>query len=158
MYLGILTTNSFAYRSVLVEFYSIPRVTTAGDSPNEVTSSLFVYQGCPRAVQWMVDLSTIDLGHVQLDGFQPFYCSRYPISFAGKIICCGTAMHSPTGFSNRLIHWYYSRWNTKWRHNPYFSQSTVKYAQSLRLCSRTCLSYNLLIFLKYIQFKWYKDR
>ena len=49
-------------------------VTTAGDSPDEVAFSLFVYRGCPRAAQWTIDLVTVDLGHVQLDGFSPFSC------------------------------------------------------------------------------------
>ena len=69
-------------RSVLMKFYSIPPVepvTTAGDSPDEVAFSFFVYRGCPKAAQWTIGLVTIDLGHVQLDGFSPFSCLRYKL-------------------------------------------------------------------------------
>ena len=62
---------------MIVEFCSIPPVvpvTTAGDSPDEVAFSLFVYRGHARAAQWSLDLVTIDLGHVKLNGFSPFFC------------------------------------------------------------------------------------
>ena len=68
-----------------------------------VAFSVFVHRGFPRAAQWMIDLVTIDLGHVQFDGFSTFYCLRYAISSAGKMTCCGTAVRSLTGFSKRLI-------------------------------------------------------
>ena len=74
------------------------------DLPHEVAFFLFVYRGCPRAAQWTMDLVTIDLGHVQLDGFSTLYRMRYAISFADKITCCGTTMHSLTGFFKRSIH------------------------------------------------------
>ena len=78
-----MATNPFAYRSVPVKCCSIPLVlpiTTAGDSPDEVAFCLFICRGCPITAQWTIDLVTIDLGHVQLDGFSPLYCLRYGIT------------------------------------------------------------------------------
>ena len=40
-------------------------------------------------------LVTMNLGHVQLDGFSTFYCLRYAMSFVGKIACGGTACKIP---------------------------------------------------------------
>ena len=78
------------------------------------------------------------------------FCWRYPISFMGKISCCG--IHWP--IDPLMLFKMKQAW---WCHNPDFSKSTVKNAQSVRLCCRTCLSYNLLKSLKYIQCKWNKS-
>ena len=101
---GIRMATICACSILLHSSCNLMLVTTAGDSPDGVALSLFVYRGCPRAAQWTTNLVMIDLGHVQLDEFSPFYYSRYPISFAGEITCCDTAMHSLTGFSKRLVH------------------------------------------------------
>ena len=75
--MSINSINIIGLFSLLVEFCSIPPVvpvTTAGGLPVEVAFSLFVYRACPRAAQWTKDVVTIDLGHIQLDGFSPFSC------------------------------------------------------------------------------------
>ena len=70
-------------RPVSVEFCSIPPavpVTTAGYSPDGVAFSLFVYRGGPRAAQWVIDLVTIDLGHL-LKSLKYIQCKRHKSYF-----------------------------------------------------------------------------